>query len=334
MSKFTRAAQTSQSLSLAAMEEASRMGLREADIDHMLLALVISDQVAGRVLRAQGIDLGAARRAVEEQHEAQLASLGISASFPSPGRIVFHETDGYQWSKRALDIMTRASGKGREGDAAAVLRELVVEPSGLILDILQRLGTTPAEVCDELDRAESLPLPTTPVPTARRPRPDEGRTTGARETFVPAPIEQVWDFLSTPGRIPEWEVSIGSVDQADGDAPSAKMWEGTAPVAHPDGRPLKIAPQFRRRTIELVAVQRPEHVSWRFSYPDAAHRGPVLTTFELASTAGGTQVTVTTSWARASGWRRVWGLPLRPLRAFIVWLSMNQIAGAISRAFR
>ena len=41
MSKFVRAAQTSQSLSLAAMEEASRAGLRVADLEHLVLALVI-----------------------------------------------------------------------------------------------------------------------------------------------------------------------------------------------------------------------------------------------------------------------------------------------------
>lgn len=51
MNKLVRAAQTSQSLSLAAMEEASRLGLREADIDHLFLALVINDQSAGRALR-------------------------------------------------------------------------------------------------------------------------------------------------------------------------------------------------------------------------------------------------------------------------------------------
>jgi len=130
MNKLVRAAQTSQSLSLAAMEEASRLGLREADIEHLFLALVIDDQSAGRALRSMGIDLDAARRAVEEQHDAQLASLGIEASFPKAGRIVFQETDGYEWSARALDLIGKSSGKGKSGDAAAVLRELVAEPSG------------------------------------------------------------------------------------------------------------------------------------------------------------------------------------------------------------
>ena len=96
MSKFVQAAQTSQVLSLTALEEASRQGLREADIEHLFLALVLSDQVAGRVLREMGIGIDDARRAVREQHDAQLASLGVRAVLPDPGRIVFHETDGYE----------------------------------------------------------------------------------------------------------------------------------------------------------------------------------------------------------------------------------------------
>lgn len=38
MSKFTDAAVTSHTLSVTAMEEASRLGQRTADIDHMFLA--------------------------------------------------------------------------------------------------------------------------------------------------------------------------------------------------------------------------------------------------------------------------------------------------------
>ncbi|PPF56571.1 hypothetical protein C5C55_08665 [Rathayibacter sp. AY1C2] len=94
MSKLARVAQTTQALSLAAMEEASRAGLRIADLEHLFLALVINDQPAGEALRGMGVDLDDARRAVEEQHAAQLASLGIRASFPDTGRIVFHETAG------------------------------------------------------------------------------------------------------------------------------------------------------------------------------------------------------------------------------------------------
>lgn len=329
MSKFVRAAQTSQSLSLAAMEEASRLGLREADIEHLFLALVINDQSAGRALRSMGIDLDAARRAVEEQHEAQLASLGIETSFPEAGRIVFHETGGYEWCKRASDLIARSSGKDKEGDAAAVLRELVAEPSGLIADILHRLGTTSDALLEHLDQFDSPGEKT--VPAAAKVK---VRVSGSTETFVPAPIEQVWEFLAAPTHVPEWEMSVGSIDHTGQDATLGTVWQGHAPTSWPDRKPVKVKPQFRRRSIELTAAHRPELVAWRFAYPDASQSRPVLTEFTLAATTGGTQVAITTSWSRHRGWRRIVGLPLRPIQKFLVWIRLSHTGSAISRAFR
>lgn len=329
MSKFVRVAQTSQSLSLAAMEEASRLGLRTADIEHLFLALVINDQAAGRALRDIGIDLDAARRAVEEQHAAQLASLGIEASFPEAGRIVFHETDGYEWSKRASDLIARSADKDKAGDAAAVLRELVAEPSGMIADILERLGTTPAALLAQLDAPDSSTPATTPAAAAMR-----GRISGSTETFVPAPIERVWDYLAEPTNIPHWEMSVGSIENARQDAAVGGVWTGFARERRPDGKPVKVKPKFLRRRIELVAAHGPERIAWSFAYPDAPRSNPALYEFSLAHTSGGTQVSITTSWSRRAGWRRVAGLPLRPIQKFIVWITLFQTGGAISRAFR
>lgn len=326
MNKLVRAAKTSQSLSLAAMEEASRLGLREADIEHLFLALVIDDQSAGRALRSMGIDLDAARRAVEEQHDAQLASLGIEASFPAAGRIVFHETDGYEWSPRARDLIANASGKGKDGDAAAVLRELVAEPSGLIAEILERLATTPDALLAHLD---SLTEETTP--TAARVK---GRTSGSTETFVAAPIDEVWKLLAVPARIPEWEPSIGSIDHTGQDAMPGAVWQGLAPTSHPDGKPVKIKPQFRRRSVELLTAQPPERITWSFGYPDASRSNSVRTEFTLVNTTGGTQVQITKSWSRRQGWRGLVALPLRPIQKFLVWITLFQTGSAISRAFR
>ncbi|NNV08857.1 Clp protease, partial [Geobacillus sp. MMMUD3] len=95
MSRFTDSASTSYSLSITAMEEASRVGQREADIDHLFLALTVSEQTAGQVLRSLGITIDDAREAVAAQHAEQLAGLGIRMDPPEPGRIVFHETEGY-----------------------------------------------------------------------------------------------------------------------------------------------------------------------------------------------------------------------------------------------
>ncbi len=326
MNKLVRAAQTSQSLSLAAMEEASRRGLREADIEHLFLALVINDQSAGRALRSIGIDLKAARHAVEEQHEAQLASLGIAASFPEAGRIVFHETDGYEWSPRALDLITKSNGKNKTGDAAAVLRELVAEPSGLIAEILDRLGTTPDALRKQLDTPAEK---TRPVPAKVK-----GRISASSETFVSAPMEKVWEFLADPTRIPEWEPSIGSIEHSGQEASRGPIWQGLAPISHPDGRPVKIKAQFRRRSIELVTAHRQERIAWSFAHPDVAQDSSVLTEFTLVNTSGGTQIQITKSWSRRHGWRSLVAWPLRPLQRFLGWITLFQTGSAISRAFR
>lgn len=332
MSKFVRAAQTSQSLSLTAMEEASRAGLRVADLEHLFLALVISDQPAGASLRSMGIDIEGARRAVEEAHAAQLASLGIEASFPEAHRIVFHETDGYEWSKRASDLFARSVEKDRNGDAAAVLRELVSEPSGLIADILNRLGTTPQAVLDHLEHLEQFDA--TAERTATQPVKVKGRASGSIEAFVPAPIDDVWKLLADPARIPDWEMSVGSIDDALQDVTPGTVWHGVAPARRPDGKPVKVKPGFRRRSIELVTAHQPERIAWSFTYPDAPHSNAVLTEFALVTTTGGTQVKITKSWSRRPGWRRLVAFPLRPIQKFLVWITLFQTGGAISRAFR
>jgi uncharacterized protein YndB with AHSA1/START domain len=326
MSKFVRIAQTSQALSLTAMEEASRQGLRQADLEHLFLALVLSDQPAGEVLRELGISIDVARRAVEDQHAAQLASLGIHTELPEPGRIVFHETDGYEWSKRASDLIARASGKGLDGSAAAVLRELVIEPSGLIAELLRHVGTTPADVVDRLDR---LPAP----PERREPAHEKGRAVGSSDTFVPGPIEHVWEFLADPARVPEWAPGIGSVDLTDADTPGT-VWTGYAPTSRPDGKPVRLKEEFRRRGLQLLDARHPDRVAWRFTSPDTAKSRPIVTEFALTPVAGGTQVTITTSWSRHQGWRRLLGFPLRPAQRFLIWITLFQIGGAISRAFR
>ena len=329
MNKLVRAAQTSQSLSLAAMEEASRLGLREADIDHLFLALVINDQSAGRALRELGIDIDSARLAVEEQRDAQLTSLGIEATFPEAGRIVFHETDGYEWTRRARDLIAKSSGKGKPGDAAAVLRELVAEPSGLITGILGRLGTTPDVLIERLDRADSLSTKSMPAATKVK-----GRTTGATETFVSAPLDEVWAFLTDPARIPEWEPSIGTLDQTGQEATPGTVWEDTAPAIYPDGKPVKIKPQFRRRSVEPIAIHQPDRIAWSFGYPDVAQSNSVLTEFALVNAPGGTQVRISRSWSRRRGWRGLVAWPLRPIQKFLVWITLFQTGSAISRAFR
>lgn len=336
MSKLSRAAATSQTLSLVAMEEASRLGLREADLEHLLLALVVSDQPAGVALRSVGITLTDARAAVESLRTEQLASLGISTGLPEAGRIVFHETRGYEWSRRASDLIGRAAGRGRAGDAAAVLRELLAEPSGQVGALLERLGTTPQQVLAELGRAESSPAGAsragaTPRPGATTPR-APGVVTGTTQTFVPASVDDVWALVSAPERIPEWYPPVGSVEtprQAE-----TTTWAARSTTTDPSGAPVRVRADHVRCQVELVDSAPPARVGWRFTFPDAAARRPVVVEVALVPTTGGTQVSVTLTWTRATGWRAVVIAPLRPLQRALLWLATSQTGNAISRAFR
>lgn len=329
MSKFVRAAQTSHTLSVAAMEEASRLGIREADIEHLFLALVIDERAAGLALRSVGITIDAARHAVAEQHRQQLASLGIDGGFPEGGRIVFHETEGYDWTERARELLAQASSKDRAGDSAAVLRELLAEPSGFMPEILARLDAETEDVRRALDAVEMAAAPASPSLST-----SADRVGGSVETFASAPKEDVRAFLADALRIPEWEPSIGIVRDDSEDGASVATWIGIAPTTYPDGKPAKVKPPYRRRSITRVAASHPDTIAWAFGFPDAAHPSQVVTEFRLTETPGGTQVHITRAWSRRSGWRRVLVLPLRPLQMLLLWISLRQTASAISRAFR
>lgn len=335
MSTFAQAAATMQTLSLTAMEEASRRGQREADIDHLLLALVINDQSAGQVLRGLGMTLDAAREAVSAVHADQVRSLGLAIEQPEDGRIVFHETDGYELTGRVQDVFTR-SGKGKNtGDASAVLRELVADPSGLIAAVLHRLDTSPDDVLRRLDHAERH--------APERPHDEPGSRAGeSRSThaFVPAPVEHVWSLLVDPARMPEWEPYAGAVGPAEGDselvtAPvPGQSWITLARTRHPDGKPIRVKEQFRRRRVELLDRTEPRRIQWRFDYPAAKHSNPTQLLIELAPTEGGTGLVITTSWRRRTGWRRAVGWVLRPVQRLVLWLNLLQVGGGISRVFR
>ena len=332
MSKFTQAASTSHSLSLTAMEEASRFGQRSADIEHMLLALVVSEQVAGQVLRSTGITLEAAREAVSNQHSVQLDILGISARHPSQDRIVFHETGGYEWTDRALKILKSASEGQKRGDATQVLRELVAEPSGMIEQILRRLGTTPDLIIARLDEVQQYQADTpksTIHPSSR---------SGCNAAFVPAPIWKVWELLSDPLRMPEWEPIVGEVtlEEAQKEMQIGDRWATSARTRRSDGKPFRIKPAFQSQNIELVAFAKEALIEWKFAYPDSAQAGTKRVRIELEPAAGGTQLQIFLQWDRNPNHvaRSIRGFFIRPLVHFGLWMQLSQLSDGISRAFR
>jgi len=333
MSKLADVAKTTQLLSLAAMEEASRVGQRTGDIDHLFLALVISDQLAGDVLRAGGVTLQSARAAVAAQHAAQLATIGVTVPSPGPGRIVFHETGGYAWSARAVAVFTESTRGGKRGDAAAVLRELLDEPSGMIGEVLRRLGTSTDAVRERLDEAERV-IPVEPRSSA----PSAAEPAGEWETFVPATPREVWDLLADPVRMPEWDTNIGEVDvdrPHPDDVATGAVWTARLRETRPDGQRMRVKPELRRVRVELLDHEPVSRIAWSFSSPDAPTAATRLVTLSLAPAAGGTRLRIALRWQRRGmRTRGVRGILLRPLYRFLLWMQLTQLGASIARVFR
>ena len=334
MNRITDALTASHTLSLAAMEEASREGARMADLEHLLLALVLDEGLAGQVLRAQGITLEGARTAIAEQHREQLASIGIDSEAVSGGRIAFHETSGYEWSETALRLMRRADARGSGGATVGILRELVDEPSGLIPAVLLRLGTTPERIRDGLDAHADLPAASADrAPATSR---DEKSLFGRAHRFLPAPPAEVWALLADPRLIPEWDTNIASIEDHDGPLDPGETLEAESMTEAPDGRSLHVRPEFVRQTATLVASREPDLVEWRFSFPEARGANTRRIRCELEPTAGGTQLRLSIAWERSadSPRRPIRGFLLKPLHRLVMKVQLAQLGASISRCFR
>lgn len=338
MSRLTEMVATSQRLSILAMEEASRFGLRTADIDHMLLALTVNEQIAGQVLRSVGLTLESAREAAAEQRSAHLAELGVVTDAPEQGSIATHKTGGYEWSDRALTVLTRAGKRGKRGDAAAVLRELVSEPSGLIRELLLRLESSPEIVLAGLDQAERIPTHSSTRTRARH--------SGSTAAFVPASVSEVWTMLADPLSMPGWDQSVGSIEAAP--TPQAlrlgDRWEGRARTQWPNGKTLQVKPRLRRRGIELREFEPRSRIAWRMTFPDAKAANARYVAITLESAAAGTQIIVALHWEADSDRPRnsfmrtivrpVVQILMKPFEAFSIWMQVSQIADGIGRVFR
>jgi uncharacterized protein YndB with AHSA1/START domain len=326
MSKLTRAAATSQTLSLAAMEEASRFGVRDADIEHLFLALTIDAGVGGQVLRRLGITLDAARSAIEKQQADQLGSLGVQAD-SAGGRIVYPETGGYDWAERALAVMRTAVSGDRDGDSAAVLRALLAEPSGLMTDLLGRMDVEPGRIVDALDDAAAM------IPEHQRTAGEQSTIHGSHTAFVPADPLDVWTLLADGERLAEWEPTIGEVVERDA---ATGRWAARTRTVGSGGKSLKIRDGIRRQCAESVRSERPSHVTWHFTYPDEPRSNARVVAIDIEPAAGGAQLRLSFGWELHASRRRrrLIGALLRPVFRFLCFVQLTQIAGGISRAFR
>ena len=154
------------------------------------------------------------------------------------------------------------------------------------------------------------------------------------ELFVPAAVADVWALLADPTRMAEWDPSTGAVDAPQAPVAVGDAWTVHANLERPDGKPIRVHEKFRRRRVELLVLEEPTRIAWSIGYPDNPKGVVQRQTIELSPAVGGTNVVVSLAWPRSRGWRRLAGLPLRPMQRFLIWLGLWQLGGQISRLFR
>ena len=332
MSKIAQTATTLHGLSLVAMEEASRVGQRTVDLEHLFLSLVLTEQIAGKVLRTSGITLESARKAIAVQHSEGLASLGVKSENLREHRIVFHETGGYEWSNPALAVLKASSSAGRKGDASAVLRQLLGEPSGFIEALLKSLGTSSRELLLRLDEVDHSPV------VKRIQTLKVKAHSGSTVLYVPAPVEQVWKMLADPGNLQRWEPGIGEdpTGELQGRMLRGEERAARARTRRLDGKAIRVKPEFRDLNIKLVQSVEYSTVEWRIAFPESTRAKTRTIRLELEHAAGGTQVHISLDWGRypKTGARAVPALLVSPLAHFGTWIYLSQLGSGISRVFR
>lgn len=72
---------------------------------------------------------------------------------------------------------------------------------------------------------------------------------------MPAEVARVWDLLSDPARMPEWEPGTGSVENVPAGARVGPCWIAHAPRARPDGKLLRVKPAHRTARVERCGVR-------------------------------------------------------------------------------
>ncbi|WP_427869149.1 Clp protease N-terminal domain-containing protein [Leucobacter luti] len=322
-----------QAYTLAAMEEASKTGQRLVGVDHLFLALTLNEGVAGQVLRGAGATLERSRAAIRDMRAEQLAGLGITAPDPE-GDIDFHSTGGYDLGEPVNEVLKRATARKQKGDTPAVLRALIAEPSGVVDEILERLGIAPGEVLSLLDDAEGLSH------SAAGASRERDLVAGRYRAFIPAAVPEVWALLADPERLPEWDNLVARAEGPAGAEPGSGPAVGDVSYAwmsthSADGKQLKSRPEYRNMRSEVIACDPEREIAWRLDYPDAPKANARRLEITLEHAAGGTQLAFLLAWERNPGRRRTpLNLLARPLYRFFVWMQLTQLSAGISRAFR
>jgi len=330
MSKLGDIFLLSQQVSVAAGEECTRLGNPQIDVDHLLLALLVTDGVAGRRLRDLGITLDPARAAVATVHSDRAARLGVQVPAAPPGLIDPAAVEQVDWSPRALKLMRSLPSYSND---LPLLQALLDEPSRLPLQILHTLGvaeaTARAAAGMACSPAVSAAQPTAPETLTEKEK--TGWRTVTHTGFAPVPPEQVWALITDPTRRVEWDYLTVAATQPDSTHPS--VVELTARTTTSTGRPSRTRTDPTRMR-QTIIKQEPRDIEWETTWPDATHSPVLRLAIHLEPTAGGTRLELRSRWRRRPGTGGLLRLPLLPLVKFGMRQQLINRAAGISRAVR
>lgn len=299
------------------VEEAARFGRPAADIEHLFLALTLTDTAAGQLLRACGATYSASLAAIRSMESEALESIGVTP----PAELLPADpttTDGF--TERAYRVFKKA--KNVRPDYLAILESLLSEPSGTITTILSRLGTSTEEVragIASVDVTQYQHKEGSADLTA-----DSGLAARAT-TSCPAAIAVVIDYLSDPKNTTMWEPSLqGRTLAAD---EGAGQW--TAP---PSGKGTQSRRDCAIRVIRETSSD--ESIRWRFEPIGVLRANIIHVTFTLIPDGETTTVQIVLRFSPMERppvllrllWKTI-GSPLARMHA-------ESISGAVSKAFR
>lgn len=324
MSKLADIFWLSQQVTVAASEECARLGHPQIDVEHLLLALLLTESNAGRRLRDLGIGIDQARVAVTRVHQERVASLGVDVPPALPGRMDSAAAGGIEWSPRALRLMKSLP---TTSDSLPLLKALLDEPSGLTLQIIRTLGVD--ETAAHAAATKQHAPPTAGAARESAGVKERGWRSVRHDAFAPAPPAQVWALIADPVRRLEWDSLLVASVQPVGEGVVELMASTTAP----DGLRVRTRPK-QVRMCQTTVERGHQRIEWETTWPDVTHSPVLRLRIVLEPVAGGTRVRLTSRWRRRPGLGGFLRIPLLPLVKFGMTQQLVNRAAGISRAVR
>jgi hypothetical protein len=295
-------------LTIAATDEAARAGHGEVDVDHVLLALLVSGGVSTGVLCDAGLDLTAARTALAEVQRADLASLGVTTPVPPPlaGHTYGVGTAALPWSdraRRAVAPMTEA------GPDTRVLAAILSDEHGPACRLLEQAGADAAYV-----RAAAALATARALPAAEGPSSAGGSRTwsSAHSRTVAVPRVDLWPVVREPLRRPEWDNTVAQVTIRD--AQSFETLDAVARTLAAPGQPIEDPGLVATHVVTDELEGR--LVEWEVRYPSRGHTEWLRV--ELEDDGAGSRLTLRHAFSRPRG-------VLRLFSRFYAWHTRRQL---------